>query len=348
MSPAPFKSTCSVYSQPRSTAVALGVLTKNVSGAPRCARESCLSTATSDVRVRAPRRAAGACSDRLRPGRFRRLRCGRRETPSVSSQSPTRSRPLGLLAAGTNAINHGRTSKRLHGPAAAEPSERIPSNCGRKQHGSRSRKPADEPHASVEPARLTVRKLGRLPTMTQLTQQRLETHDLRIRLAGTVPEIRALVGLGLLHRSSFSRSIVMPRCRLTRTDAGVSPVRSRDFGTRQAFNQPQDKRLTICGTEGFESTSSTPSASARDEVLPAVGQVVRQAPPNRPTDDENPWRDFSRSSSASRQRRPDPAAIRADSTPTGRRPARGPRHRSWVRGRAARHESRARSAHTRR
>src|SRR4029450_8018668 len=88
----------------------------------------------------------------------------------------------------------------------------------------------DEPHPSADGARLPDRDLRCFAAVTQLTEQGLEARHFRIRLTRTVPEIRVLVGLGLLHRSSFSRSIVMPRCRLTRTDAGVSPVRSAISG----------------------------------------------------------------------------------------------------------------------
>ena len=51
------------------------------------------------------------------------------------------------------------------------------------------------------------------------------TVDLRIRFAGPVPEI-AVVHRAPRCASSASRSRFMPRWRLTRTDAGVRPVRS--------------------------------------------------------------------------------------------------------------------------
>src|SRR6266540_6055175 len=70
-------------------------------------------------------------------------------------------------------------------------------------------------------------------------EQCLETHYLFVGRASAVPQVIGSRDLGILrpivsrvvvHRSSFSRSSFMPRCRFTRTDAGVSPVRSAISG----------------------------------------------------------------------------------------------------------------------
>ena len=78
-------------------------------------------------------------------------------------------------------------------------------------------------------------------------EQRLEADDLRIGLAGAVPQVVVVrrARRVVRHRFSFSRSIFMPRCRFTRTEPGVRPVRSAISGPGQSFHEPQDQRLAI-------------------------------------------------------------------------------------------------------
>ncbi len=65
-------------------------------------------------------------------------------------------------------------------------------------------------------ARSSQRRRGR--RLCEDAQSALEPLDVRIRIAALVPEVVGHV--------SFSRSSFIPRCRFTRTDAAVSPVRS--------------------------------------------------------------------------------------------------------------------------
>ena len=67
------------------------------------------------------------------------------------------------------------------------------------------------------------RRAGCAITMRMVADKDIEkARHLGIRLAGAVPQI---VALGCAaHDFSFSRSNFMPRCRFTRTEAGVSPV----------------------------------------------------------------------------------------------------------------------------
>src|SRR5258705_3037976 len=59
--------------------------------------------------------------------------------------------------------------------------------------------------------------------IAQCSQDLLELLNLRVRLTGLVPQVFFFHTLSLM--LSLSRNSFMPRCRLTRTEAGVSPVR---------------------------------------------------------------------------------------------------------------------------
>src|SRR5829696_6004973 len=95
-----------------------------------------------------------------------------------------------------------------------------------------------------------VRELQRLGLITQATQNLFQLLYLRIGLTSLVPQII------FFHKPSInpsrSRSCFMPRCRLTRTDAAVRPVRAAISGPvmprRVAALMSRDRLRADCGS----------------------------------------------------------------------------------------------------
>src|ERR1035437_10116317 len=120
---------------------------------------------------------------------------------------------------------------------------------GRRQNGKKSHPPRKEP---VSSAADDLRKYRSGAVMSELCEQSFQPLDFRIGLARSIPQIvvalclwvvfgavvfrvhdygvsccgSLLLGFGL----SFARSWCMPRCRLTRTEPGVRPVRAAISG----------------------------------------------------------------------------------------------------------------------
>ena len=79
--------------------------------------------------------------------------------------------------------------------------------------------------------------------MAQRPEELLELLHVGVRSAATIPQ-DSRHARGALP-SSRSRSCFIPRCRFTRTDAGVSPVRVGDFWAGHAFDQAQHQRFPV-------------------------------------------------------------------------------------------------------
>src|SRR5205085_2873990 len=71
-------------------------------------------------------------------------------------------------------------------------------------------------------------RVERLSLKTQAAKRLLKLFDVGVYLARPIPQI--IVFHGRSSRPSFSRNSFMPRCRLTRTEAAVMPVRAAISG----------------------------------------------------------------------------------------------------------------------
>src|SRR2546422_6405606 len=73
------------------------------------------------------------------------------------------------------------------------------------------------------------RKFRSRAPVTELAEHQFEPLDFGVRIARSVPKVIVVHGVCLvpcLYLESWLRSSCMPRCKLTRTEPGVSPVRA--------------------------------------------------------------------------------------------------------------------------
>ena len=174
-----------------------------------------------------------------------RRRCRARDTPSVVMTSPTGSRDGASIA---RAGDRRRAGQRLHRPSRRD-------RIANANHAAPATRTSDAAAARTCIAACTAKRRGAHGARAAAgAAARRVAVAARAALRGGRPPHRARRSRPrdsrrcaslVRHRSSFSRSIFMPRCRFTRTDPGVRPVRSAISGPGQSFHEAQDQRLAI-------------------------------------------------------------------------------------------------------